>query len=123
MTRDWEETFSQWASPPGKSEEERLENAARAIRDAVQADDKLRLVTKIFLHGSYRNRVNVRQDSDVDVGVLYTGNSFGVNYPEGKSDADFGNEQATYLVFVYRGDSTSAEVGAEFFLNSHAEAY
>ena len=26
-------------------------------------------------------------------------------------------------VFVYRGDSTSAEVGAEFFLNSHAEAY
>ena len=28
-----------------------------------------------------------------------------------------------YAVFVYRGDSTSAEVGAEFFLNSHAEAY
>ena len=27
------------------------------------------------------------------------------------------------LVFVYRGDSTSADVGAEFFLNSHAEAY
>ena len=26
-------------------------------------------------------------------------------------------------VFVYRGDSTSADVGAEFFLNSHAEAY
>ena len=25
--------------------------------------------------------------------------------------------------FVYRGDSTSADVGAEFFLNSHAEAY
>ena len=104
MTRDWEETFSQWASPPGKSEEERLENAARAIRDAVQADDKLRLVTKVFLHGSYRNRVNVRQDSDVDVGLLYTGNSFGVKYPEGKSDADFGNEQATYLASDFKDD-------------------
>ena len=29
----------------------------------------------------------------------------------------------TYIVFVYGGDSTSADVGAEFFLNSHAEAY
>ena len=29
----------------------------------------------------------------------------------------------TLRVFVYRGDSTSADVGAEFFRNSHAEAY
>ena len=34
-----------------------------------------------------------------------------------------GGLEAIYMVFVYRGDSTSADVGAEFFLNSHAEAY
>ena len=111
MTRDWEAIFSQWASPPGKSEEERLENAARAIRDAVQADDKLSLVTKVFLHGSYRNRVNVRQNSDVDVGVLYTGDSFGVDYPKSKSAADFGNEQATYLASHFKDDVGRALIG------------
>ena len=36
---------------------------------------------------------------------------------------DGGFECVDGQVFVYRGDSTSAEVGAEFFLNSHAEAY
>ena len=33
------------------------------------------------------------------------------------------SNHSSLIVFVYRGDSTSAEVGAEFFLNSHAEAY
>ena len=32
-------------------------------------------------------------------------------------------DEVSENVFVYRGDSTSADVGAEFFLNSHAEAY
>ena len=26
MTRDWESAFSQWAQPPGKTEEQRCEN-------------------------------------------------------------------------------------------------
>lgn len=68
MTRDWESTFDQWAKPPGKTEQDRFENAVRAIRDALEADDKLRPVTKVYLQGSYRNRVNVRQDSDIDLG-------------------------------------------------------
>ena len=41
----------------------------------------------------------------------------------GLSDEEDSTFRLHLIVFVYRGDSTSAEVGAEFFLNSHAEAY
>ena len=71
MSRDWETTFAQWARPPGKSENRRGENAITAIRNAISRSSKLRnRGLKVFPQGSYRNRVNVRQDSDVDVGVL-----------------------------------------------------
>ena len=48
--------------------------------------------------------MNVRQDSDVDVGVLYTGDSFGVEYPNDNSAADFGNKQATYRASHFKDD-------------------
>ena len=71
MTRDWESAFSFWARPPSKTEEQRSENAIRAIRKAVQGSSELNQRSiKVFTQGSYRNRVNVRQDSDVDVGVM-----------------------------------------------------
>lgn len=104
MIRDWESTFAQWAMPPGKTEQDRLENAAQVIRAALKADDKLRPVTMVYLQGSYRNRVNVRQDSDVDLGILYTGNSFGVQYPEGMGDTDFGNSAASYTSRQFKDD-------------------
>ncbi len=31
MTRDWESTFAQWATPPGKTEQDRLENVSEII--------------------------------------------------------------------------------------------
>lgn len=97
MVSDWEERFSSWSRPPGDTEQSRIENAIRAIRAALDDDDSLRDVTRVFVQGSYRNRVNVRQDSDVDIGVLYTSeNLFGVKYPDGKEHADFGNVPATY---------------------------
>ncbi|MDF4902102.1 nucleotidyltransferase [Vibrio parahaemolyticus] len=71
MSRDWESVFTTWAKGPSKAEQERAENAERQIRKAIQASDKLKdRNIKVFTQGSYRNRVNVRQDSDVDVGVV-----------------------------------------------------
>ena len=47
-----------------------------------------------------------------------------IAYGEERAGVTAGQEGLSPVeVFVYRGDSTSAEVGAEFFLNSHAEAY
>jgi hypothetical protein len=96
MTRDWESTFSQWAKPPGKTEEERCENAVRAIRNGISKSDQLKSRgVKVFVQGSYRNNVNVREDSDVDVGVMCH-DYFLPRYPVGKTNADFGNTDANY---------------------------
>ncbi|MCG8017749.1 MAG: nucleotidyltransferase [Candidatus Thiodiazotropha sp. 'RUGA'] len=91
MSREWEHAFSSWAQAPGKTENERIERTVKSIRNALNADEFLSSRSKVYVQGSYRNRVNVRQDSDVDIGILYTGNTFYPDYPEGMSGSDFGN--------------------------------
>lgn len=100
----WNDRFGAWAAAPSKTETDKIENAIVAIRKALAADTKLASVTKVFVQGSYRNRVNVRQDSDVDIGVLYTQNVFCTLYPEGKTDADYGNSTADYSYAEYKDD-------------------
>ncbi len=107
--RNWENEFSQWARPPGKTEDERCENAIKAIRNAIAKSDKLKNRSlMVFPHGSYRNRVNVRQDSDVDVGVLCY-ESFFYHLPEGTTNETF-------------GFSVPAEYGYTQFKNELVEA-
>ena len=96
MARDWESTFIRWAQPPSATEATKIENAVRAVRTAVSSDTRLSASTLVYVQGSYRNRVNVRAESDVDIGVLYTGNLFGVAYSTGMTDADVGNSVSTY---------------------------
>ena len=70
-TRDWESTFSNWAQGPSKTEQEKAENAERQIYQAISNCKQLQhRDIRVFTQGSYRNRVNVRRDSDVDIGVL-----------------------------------------------------
>ena len=71
MSRDWESIFSNWAKGPSQTEQQKAENAERQIRQAISDSPKLskRNIT-VFTQGSYKNRVNVKRDSDVDVGVL-----------------------------------------------------
>ncbi len=101
MSRKWESTFSTWAQAPGTTESERIERTIKSIKNALNADDRLRTRSKVYVQGSYRNRVNVKQDSDVDIGILYTGNTFYPDYPEGMSGSDFGNIDGdhTYKAF------------------------
>nr|WP_075748548.1 nucleotidyltransferase [Pseudomonas alcaliphila] len=71
MSRDWESVFSSWSQGPSQTEQARAENAERQIREAIRASDKLKnRDIRVFTQGSYRNRVNVRRASDVDIGVL-----------------------------------------------------
>jgi len=71
MNSDWESVFSKWSQGPSISEQNRAENAENMIKSAIQNSLKLQSKNcKIFLQGSYRNRVNVRKDSDVDVGIV-----------------------------------------------------
>lgn len=96
MMRDWENTFSSWAKPPGKTEQERCENAEQAIRNAIASSDKLNHRNiKVFAHGSYHNNTNVREDSDVDVGILCY-DTFFMDLPEGYTRENFKINSATY---------------------------
>ena len=106
----WEERFQGWATGPGESETDRIENAVTAIRKAMDADDKLGPITKVYVQGSYRNRVNVRQESDVDIGVLYTGGGHYGEYPEGFSAASFGLSNHPYTYAQFKEDVAKALV-------------
>ena len=106
--RDWESIFAEWAQSPGTAERTRCDNAVRIIRNAIDAHGSLgihlrRGTIKVFPQGSYRNRVNVRADSDVDVGVLYT-ESFFARYPEGYTGESFGHMDASYTYREFKDD-------------------
>ncbi len=108
LTRNWENEFSQWARPPGTVEDERCENAIKAIRNAIAKSDKLKSRRlKVFPHGSYRNRVNVRQDSDVDVAVLCD-ESFFRDLPSGTTDETFEITPATYHYVQFKNELVEA---------------
>lgn len=102
MSNRWEETFNTWSQSPSQTETDRIENAVSAIRKALAADDFLAQNTKVYVQGSYRNRVNVRQESDVDIGVLYTGKTFYPQYPAGMNKDDFDNIAATYTFLEFK---------------------
>ena len=108
MRQDWESTFSLWAQPPGKTEQNRSDNAIRAIRKAIDNSSQLGTRNiKVFIQGSYRNRVTVRQDSDVDVGVMCH-DYFLAQYPAGMTAADFGHVDADYSFFQFKNELEEA---------------
>ena len=110
MARNWESDFGFWAQPPSRTEEQRSDNAIKGIRSAVNGSSKLnQRKIKVFTQGSYRNRVNVRQDSDVDLGVMIY-DSFFEEYPEGKTRADFGNIVGDYPYSQFKDELEEALV-------------
>ncbi|MFA6909050.1 MAG: nucleotidyltransferase [Patescibacteria group bacterium] len=69
----WEELFAKWAKPPSQTEQDKCENALEQLKKAIDGSKALATHTvSVFAQGSYRNRTNVREDSDVDVCVLCT---------------------------------------------------
>lgn len=112
MSRDWESIFTTWSQGPSKTEQDRAENAERQIRQAIQASEKLKNRNiKVFTQGSYRNRVNVRQDSDVDVGVLCTDTYF-PEYPNDNVKMELAKNfiPATYEYATFKNELEEALV-------------
>jgi hypothetical protein len=104
----WESTFESWAKPPGETEQAKCDNALRAIRKAIDAGSTLsEKSVRAFAQGSYCNRTNVRQDSDVDVCVLCD-NSFFYDLPEGMTSNDFEISTASYSYSVFKNDVGNA---------------
>jgi len=111
MARDWEAQFREWAKPPGKTEQDRCDNAAAAIRNAIKDSERLRSrgVT-VFAQGSYRNNTNVRKDSDVDIGVLCTETFFYGQLPKGLTPQQLGFSDSSYQYCQFKNEVEEALV-------------
>lgn len=86
-----ESQLESFTKPISDSENQRCENMIRMVKDAIQGyynetrDYKIDINNyEIFLQGSYANNTNVKQNSDVDICVMYKG-VFQYSIPEGYS--------------------------------------
>ena len=112
MARDWESVFTTWSQGPSATEQQKAENAERQIREAIRASDKLKNRNiRVFTQGSYRNRVNVRRDSDVDIGVLCFDTYFD-EYPDDNVKAQLAKSfiPATYHYATFKDELEEALV-------------
>lgn len=110
MGRDWNQTFSNWSAGPSETEESKISNTLKQIRAAISNDPKLQTKDiNVFVQGSYKNNVNVRLDSDVDVGVL-SGESFniGAQNDELSKRIDSMYPRATYQYSEFKSDLENA---------------
>lgn len=108
---EWENKFRDWSKPPSTSEAEKIENAERAIRKAISGSDKLASKNiRIIVQGSYKNNVNVRQESDVDIGVVCSNTFYHGKLPPPLTRESLGIRDATYHYDEYRNDVQDALV-------------
>ena len=111
MAKFTEETLTTWTRPPSETEETKLQNAERMVREAISEDKKLsEFSTETFGQGSYANDTNVRLNSDIDINVRYT-NGFYFDLPNGKNREDFGLTTPTqYSLEEFKNDVETALV-------------
>lgn len=99
-----ESELESFTKPISESENQRCENMIRMVKDAIQnyynetRDSKMSLSNyEIFLQGSYANNTNVKQNSDVDICVMYK-NVFRYHMPVGYSlDSKYTDSSISYM--------------------------
>src|SRR3984885_6037056 len=115
-----EDSLSSWASAPGQTEQTKCDNAVNAVKKAVDASPALsKRKIRVFAQGSYCNRTNVRQDSDVDVCVLCSDSMF-YDIPPGTTPANFNfTVPAAYPYAQFKNDVGAALT--TYFVKGHVE--
>jgi predicted nucleotidyltransferase len=108
---EWEDRFSFWSTPPSDSEQQRIERTVREISESIRFSPKLSAMNvEVFPQGSYANRVNVRQDSDVDICCL-VGRTVNFELAPGMTNEDTGlTFPSTYPYSEYKNDVEGALV-------------
>lgn len=106
-----EETLDAWRKPPSDTEETKLSNIQRMVKECINEDATLKnMGIKTFGQGSYVNDTNVRLNSDVDLNVQYT-DGFYFDLPPGTTRSDFGlNNPSSYSASEFKNDVQSALV-------------
>lgn len=71
MPSSWDDLFETWANPPSATQQQKAQRAESAVRAAIDASSTLAdHRVSVFSQGSYRNRTNIREESDVDICVF-----------------------------------------------------
>jgi hypothetical protein len=104
-----EDSLKSWAKAPGQTEQEMCDRAVTAVRKAKDASTVLsKHNIRVFAQGSYCNRTNVREDSDVDVCLLCS-DSLLSDFPDGMGAQDFGlSSPADYGYAQFKNDVHAA---------------
>ncbi|GAA4321097.1 hypothetical protein GCM10023149_20740 [Mucilaginibacter gynuensis] len=108
MPRFTEETFNNWRMPPSTSEQDKLDNSLRLVREAIREDPVLsKKSIEIFAQGSYANDTNVRLNSDIDVNVRLSDTVF-THVPNGETSEDYGYKDSSYSFATFKSEVQSA---------------
>ncbi len=107
-----EDILKRWANGPSTTETEKCQRAELAIRKAIAADEALnKRNIKVFAQGSYANRTNISNASDVDVNICCR-DVFFANYPAGVTNDTFGFSASSYTYAQFKNEVHQA-------LNNH----
>ena len=89
MARFTEQQLKSFTEPASNTEEQKLDKAKNAIKTAINKDSKLSQKIEIFGQGSYANDTNVKNNSDIDINVMYK-EGFYYKIPPNTKKEDFG---------------------------------
>ncbi len=90
MPKFTEDQLTAMCRPASRTEEDKINNAAHLLRQALAASSIVNSSQyEVFGQGSYANNTNIRQNSDIDINVCYTG-GFYYHIPDGKTKEDYG---------------------------------
>lgn len=110
-----EEMLQQWTSPLSASEEQRVENTVKMIKEALRSDSRFNEIEfEVFAQGSYANNTNIKKNSDVDICVMCTSTFFPC-YEPGLENEDYGFVDGTIAYSEFRSlvvDALKAKFGA-----------
>lgn len=109
MAKFTEEVLISWTKPPSNTEQFKLKNAERMVKEAIDNDQKFKFKSiEIFAQGSYANNTNVKLNSDIDINVRYM-DAFYYDLPEGKDKNDFSIvELNSYSYMEFKNDVEKA---------------
>lgn len=109
MARHIEETLSNWTNPPSSSENTKLSNSERMVKEAINEDSTLsNKRIEVFGQGSYANDTNVKLNSDIDINIRFMGGFYYFLPPNlSKEELGLGNT-ISYSLEQFKDDVLSA---------------
>ena len=104
MAKFTNEQLEAMARPASATEEQKLSNAESSVKNALSKYTLASGDYEVFGQGSYANNTNIRNNSDIDINVCYTG-GFYYRIPEGRTREEYGlTNPSTYSYAQFKND-------------------